>query len=786
MLHRERIKLPEYIYPPEEWCLKETQFAPEFLEATETIFSTSNGYFGMRGAPEEGRPAYHNGTFVNGFYESWPIVHVEDAFGFAKTGQTIVNVPGTKVIKLYVDDEPFFMPTANLKKYERTLNMREGTLDREILWKTPSGKEVQIRSKRLISMQDRHLGAISYEVTVLNAEASVDISSEVVTYDADISEENDPRQCHSLGERVLEPIAKQESEMRIIYGFRTHNSKMSLACGIDHVFETECKYSTEVITDDNSGKIVYSIDASPAKTIKLTKFFTYHSSRGAPPKELVARADRTLDRAMQHGFTRIWEDQKNYMAKFWEQTDVKIEGDPALQQAVRWNLFQMMQATCRAEGSGVPAKGLTGQGYDGHYFWDTEIYLMPFLIYTSPRIARNLLQFRYSMLDKARQRANEVNQKGALFPWRTINGEEASAYYAAGTAQYHINADIVYTLRRYVDISGDEDFLYEAGAEMLVETSRLWVDLGFFSERLGNKFCIHGVTGPDEYNTVVNNNTYTNLMARENLWYACEVVRMIQNEHPHRYAQLRDKTGLDAAEVDLWKRAADNMFIPFDEKLGIHPQDDDFLDKKIWDFKDTPADNYPLLLHYHPLVIYRYQVIKQADIVLAMFLLEHEFLPDQKKRNFDYYDPLTTGDSSLSVSIQSIVAFECGYLDKAREYAWYAARMDLADIHKNVKEGCHVASMGGTWMAIVYGYAGLRDFRGRIAFNPVVPERGLKISFPLIIRNQIIEVCLDGKKEEASYLLRNGEDFHIIDQGEEITLQQGKAISRAIEPKQHK
>jgi alpha,alpha-trehalose phosphorylase len=446
-----------------------------------------------------------------------------------------------------------------------------------------------------------------------------------------------------------------------------------------------------------------------------------------------------------------------------------------MQQALRFNLFHILQATGRAEGVGLPAKGLTGRGYEGHYFWDTEIYLLPFLIYTAPRIARNLLRFRYSFLDKARQRAREVNQKGALFPWRTINGEEASAYYAAGTAQYHINADIAYALRKYVQATGDQEFLLEYGAEMLVETARLWRDLGFYSDRQGGQFCIHGVTGPDEYNTVVDNNTFTNLMARENLWYAAETVEWLRAGYPERFSELVDKTGLENQEVWGWKEAADRMYIPFDQKEGIHPQDDAFLDRPLWDFENTPLDKYPLLLHFHPLVIYRHQVIKQADIVLAMFLLGNEFSAEQKKRNFDYYDPLTTGDSSLSACVQSILAFEVGNLEKARDYTRYSVLMDLADITGNAHDGCHIASMGGTWMAAVYGFAGFRDHEGRFSFRPRVPEQMQRLRFPLTLRDQVLEV--DITRESVTYSLRRGDGLTIQHEDREIRLSPEDSVS---------
>ncbi|UCG13826.1 MAG: glycoside hydrolase family 65 protein [Deltaproteobacteria bacterium] len=776
MLHRERLKPPDYVYPADEWKLIEKRFYPRFLEQMETIFSTANGYLGMRGNADEGTPVYERGTFINGFHETWPIVYGEEAYGFARIGQTMVSVPESKIIRLYVDDEPLYLPTANLIEFERVLDMKAGTMDREVLWETPAGKRVSIKSRRLVSFQHRHLAAILYQVTVENGEAPVVISSELVNIRDEKRSGVDPRRAKGFAHRVLLPKLSYNKDLRVVAGYQTSNSRMTLGCGIEHAIETDCSFSYKSKSSDDGGKVVFSIDAQPGKPVQLTKYMTYHTSRSAPPEELCERAERTLDRAATHGFERILAGQQQYLEDFWRRSDIQIEADPdktprrieEVQQVVRWNLFQLLQASGRAEGAGVPVKGLTGNGYEGHYFWDTEIYVLPFLIYTAPRIARNLLKFRYSMLDKARQRARELNQRGALFPWRTISGEEASAYYAAGTAQYHINADIMYALKKYVNATGDKEFLYREGAEMLVETARLWSDLGFYSERKGGKFCIHGVTGPDEYNTVVDNNTFTNLMARENLWYAAETVNWLAKEQPARLRELVDRTDLDLSEVGEWERAADLMYIPFDETRGINPQDDSFLEKEVWDFENTPADKYPLLLHHHPLVIYRHRVIKQADMVLAMFLLGDEFSLEQKKRNFDYYDKLTTGDSSLSVGIQSIIAAELGYMEKAREYSRYALLMDLADIGGNVSHGCHIASTGAVWMVCVYGFGGMRDYDGILSFNPRLPDMALRLRFPLTVRGQVLHV--DVGKESVTYSLRQGDGLVIQHEHEEIRL----------------
>ncbi len=780
MLQRTLQLPPPHIYPPDEWRLVEKEYYPGRLAQFETLFTVANGYMGIRGAFEEAEPAHRNATLINGFHETWPIVYGEEAFGFATTGQTLVNVPDAKRIRLYVDDEPFSLSHASLLSYERALDMREGVLHRELLWELASGKVVSIRSRRLVSLTDRHVAALEYEVTVLNASVPVVVASEIVypPHAVDAVGAWDPR-ARGLDGQVMRSEAHECREQRILLGHRTQNSRMAVACGVDHQIDTACNHHVETSVGEDAGRLVLTVDARQGEPIRLTKFIGYHWSRSAHSQELCERVDRTLDRVVPAGFEVLQHSQEQFVSDFWRRSDVQLQGDPsrisagralrsveAIQQLVRLNLFHILQATARAEGVGVPAKGLTGLGYEGHYFWDTEIYVLPFLTYTEPRIAKNLLKQRHRQLDFARARARQVNQRGALFPWRTISGEEASANYAAGTAQYHINADVVYALRQYVEATGDLDFLYGEGAEILVETARLWRDLGSFLEERDGRFCIVGVTGPDEYNTVVNNNAFTNLMARENLWYAAETVEYMREHRTERYRGLVHRTSLEDAEIGEWREAADRMYLPYDEKAGIHLQDDDFRDRKPWDFDGTPPEKYPLLLHYHPLVIYRHKVIKQADVVLAMFLLGDEFSLEQKRRNFDYYDPLTTGDSSLSVCIQSIVAREVGRREKAEEYLRYAALMDYADIGRNVADGCHIASMGGTWMAIVYGIAGFRDKRGHYSFAPRLPEDLGRIRFSLSLGGNLLDVDL--VPGEATYAIRDGVGLTIRHEGKEL------------------
>jgi len=779
MIARTIQMMPEHLYPSDEWSIIETGFDRDWMGNAETIFSLSNGFLGIRGIFEEGRPAIEPGTFCNGFHETWPIVHAEEAYGFAKTGQTIVNVPDTTLLKLYVDDEPLYLPSARLTDYRRTLDFRTGLLKRTMNWSTPSGKQVRITSERLVSLEHRHVGAIRYEVES-DVDAPIVISSQILNRQdsRDTDEQSngngsDPRRARGFTGRVLNARDHVDVDLRVVTGYRTSNSRMSLGVGIEHAVETDNEWYSQRSWGEDLSKVVFIVSAHAGVPVRITKYFTYHTSDNVPPQELTDRCNRTLDRMIRTGYTTLVHEQEVQLRDFWYRSDVVVDAEPRVQQAIRWNLFQLCQASARAETTGIPAKGLTGQAYEGHYFWDTDIYVAPFLTYTDPRIARNLIRFRHSMLDKARQRAAELSESGALFPWRTINGEEASSYYAAGTAQYHINADIAYAVQHYVQTRGDDELLSEVGAEILVETARLWIDLGFFNPETG-AFHIHGVTGPDEYTTVVNDNTFTNLMARNNLRFAAETAVALKGDNPEAWARLVHETRLDEEEIERWRRAADSMYVPYDDDRGINPQDDNFLEKERWDFANTPREHYPLLLHYHPLVIYRHQVIKQADVALALVLLGNEFSIEQKRRNFDYYDPLTTGDSSLSACMQSILAAEIGYEHKALEYFRYALFMDLANVAGNVVDGAHIASTGGVWMALTYGFAGMRTYDGVLSIAPRLPTEWGRLRFPL--RYNDSRILIDLSHEMYRFSLMQGPETEITVCGEAYTVPQEGAL----------
>jgi alpha,alpha-trehalose phosphorylase len=754
-------------FPVDPWRLVETTYRVDDLGTTETLFTVGNGYLGMRGNPEEGRDAFAHGTFINGFHETWPIRHAEAAFGFARTGQTIVNVPDAKLMKLYVDDEPLILGTAELETYERSLDFRDGVLRRSLIWRTPAGKRVLVESTRMVSMTQRHLAVLSLEVTMLSGDAPIVISSQLlnrqdgkdeyyVPYEA-MGEGTDPRKAAAFDQRVLVPRAHYVREDRMLLGYMCARSRMTIAVAADHHLDTVDEHETILSGDEDLGKMVFRVEAHEGNKVRLEKLVTYHSSRGVPVRELSDRCDRTLERAERHSAAGYHAEQQQWFANFWEASDVEVAHDDATQQAIRFNLFSVAQASARVDQQGVPAKGVSGSGYEGHYFWDSEIYVVPFLTFTQPHVARNLLHFRSRMLPAARTRAREMAQGGALFPWRTINGEEASAYYAAGSAQMHINADIAYALMQYTGATNDVGFMVRDGVDLLVETARMWAELGFWrSNSDTHSFHIHGVTGPDEYTTVVNNNLFTNVMARYNLERAVVVVEQIRQRFPKDYEKLVHRLGLTEKEVTDWGDCAAGMTIPFDDGLGIHPQDDFFLDREVWDLSRTPAELRPLMLHYHPLVIYRFQVLKQADVVLAMFLHGDRFTAEQKRANFEYYDPITTGDSTLSAVVQSIMAAEVGYHDAAMDYFRQALYVDLADLHGNTVDGLHVASSGGVWSALVFGFAGMGDRNGRLSFAPRLPTDWPSLRFRIIWRGSKLLVVVT-QDELAIDIIEEGE-----------------------------
>ena len=756
-------------FPVTPWEVVEDQLDPEQLKGRETLFALANGYLGIRGSFEEGRLVARAGTFINGFYETEPINYAESAYGFARKRQKMLNITDGTSIELYVGEDPLDLATGRVLQHRRVLDLREGTLRRELEWESPSGVRIRLSSLRLVSFTQEHLALIDWRVTLLSHPVPVTVVSSLIGRSKPQADYDDPRLGPSLAKDAL---ILRDRRIDGVYGSLRHvtrNSRFSLVAMMANYLRTDCHY--ECIPEESQRDVWHRYEISPqqGKEIRLTKLLSYHSNTQSGARKLHPLARRSIDHAWAQGTERLVDEQERWLGDYWKRSDVVIEGEPEVQQGVRFNLFHLLQAAGRSGLNNVAAKGLTGEGYEGHYFWDTEIYSIPYFTYTSPSIARKLLEFRYHTLPQARRRAEELHMKGALYPWRTISGDEASAYFPAGTAQYHINADIMFALRKYVEATNDTELLFQYGAEMYFETARFWLDLGDYIE--GRGFCINEVTGPDEYTAMVNNNLYTNLMARDNLATAANVASRLAAEEPETMRRLRKELELEDGEIDSWRAAAQAIYLPYDEERQVYAQDDTFLTKAPWDFDGTPPERYPLLLHYHPLTIYRYQVLKQPDVVLALFLQGSHFSLEEKKRNFAFYDPLTTGDSSLSPCIQSIIAAEVGDTEQAYRYFKMTANMDLEDVNGNVDHGVHIANMAGTWMALIYGFAGMRDYQGVLTFNPQLPPAWDRLAFTLQIHGNSLGV--DITRDQVVYTSGGPGTVRIYHQGRELFLDAG-------------
>ncbi len=735
----------------------------------DTVFSLGNGFLGCRSA-QIGLGEQVGGSFINGLHETWQIRHAEGAFGLAETGQTMISAPDFRTLRVFINDEALEVGRTEMLRDDLRLDFRDGALLATTLWRTAEGHRVAVTARTMISFSDRHLALQDLHVRLLDAPANVIVQSALIGYrsqrpvaspeELDASGPGfDPRRAEEASVNPLAPAGHRREGARMGISYDVAGSGMSVAAMVEHQVSTTGGGSPRVdltrsVTEERAEEVV-NARLEAGQGLRIAKFAVYHCSRRHPAEEMLQRSNRALNHLVPRGIDAHFRAQRDFMASYWERSDVSVSSDDkTLQRKIRWNLFQLAQASARADGLGISAKGVSGNGYSGHYFWDTEIYVLPFLTYTNQQWARNTLRARVAMIPAAKRRAGIMNEDGLLFPWRTINGEEASAYYPAGTAQYHINADVVYSLNRYVTAVEDDEFLIAGGAEILVGTARMFASLGFWRGRGEHqRFHIHGVTGPDEYTAVVNDNLYTNVMARFNLRRSAQLLGEFAQRHPKAYAELAERLDVQPEELANWEHAASCIHIPYSESAGIHPQDEHFLNREVWDLEKTGPDKRPLLLHYHPLVIYRFQVIKQADTVLALWLRSSDFTPEQKLADFNYYDPLTTGDSTLSATVQSILAAEVGYRDLAWEYFEHALNVDLQDLHGNTADGVHVASTGGVWAALVYGFAGLRDDDDRLCFDPRLPQAWGSMDFKLswhgtriqvVVRAQSIEFTLRG------------------------------------------
>jgi alpha,alpha-trehalose phosphorylase len=763
------------VFPVEPWQLRESELDLSVLPHAESLFALSNGHVGWRGNLDEGEPHGLPGTYLNGVYELRPLPYAEAGYGYPDSGETMINVTNGKVVRVLVDDEPFDVRYGRLISHQRVLDLRDGVLRREVEWESPAGQVVRVRSTRIVSLTQRSIAAVCLEVEAVGDAARVVMQSELIANEELPPANGDPRAAAALASPLLGDLHEHHgSQITLVHTVR--RSGLRVAAAMDHVVEGPEGTAGTAVSDKDLGRYTVTSLLLPGQTLRLVKFVAYGWSATRSLPAMRDQVDAALSAVYQTGWNGLLAEQRADLDRFWSRADVEIEGDAEIQQAVRFALFQLYQAGARAEQRAIPSKGLTGSGYDGHAFWDTETFVLQVLTYVDPPAVANALRWRHSTLKNARERAEQLGLNGAAFPWRTISGQECSGYWPAGTAAFHINADIADAVVRYRLATGDELFVHDTGLEILVATARLWRSLGHF-DGVG-RFRIEGVTGPDEYSALSDNNVYTNLMAQQNLLAAAEAAQ----GDPARAHEF----GVTAQEIDRWRAAAKGMYVPYDETRGVHPPADGFTDHEVWDFDGTKPEQYPLLLHFPYFQLYRKQVIKQADLVLALHLRGDAFDDRDKARDFEYCERLTVRDSSLSACSQAVVAAEVGHLQLAYDYLAEAALMDLDDLEMNTTDGLHMASLAGAWIALVAGFGGMRHRADGLRFAPRLPASWDRLSFRLLLSGDILTVEIT--RDRATYTLEAAatRSLELRHHGLHLTAEPGKPVYADIpEPATH-
>lgn len=712
------------------WQLKTNHYSVENQELEESLFMIGNGYIGVRGSFEEGYPAGNSirGTYINGLYDRVPMVHAEMAFGFPTEQDKQPRVVDTQTCEVWLDGEKASLTQSVEESYERILDFQTGESRRTYIYETRQGKRASIAFKRLASFVDKNMLLYSIEVVY---EGKIELVSVCDTNVENYSNPNDPRtgQGHT---QLLEHVLLEVYGQKVYAAMNTKRSNLSFAVVVDHQIVSSAPYTlnSEII----DGRAITTIESQGHVFLDKKCCFTdnlrFESPISEAKKQIILSADKS--------YSDYQVAQRVFLDDYWYHSGITIQSDTEDQMAIRMMQFHLLQSVGCDAYSNIAAKGLSGEGYEGHYFWDTEIYVLPVLMMTQPEMAKKLLEFRHHILPESKARARELgHMKGAAYAWRTISGIECSGYFPAGTAQYHINADIAYAFIQYYLYTDDLAFMIDKGIEVIIETARLWMDIGHYYK---NAFHIHNVTGPDEYTAIVNNNYYTNAMAKYHLYWAHRFYHLLNG--PDNRDPLLNRLGMSDEEAAEMLNASENMYFPFDDDFGCYAQDDAFMSKPVWPFEALEFSRRPLLLHYHPLTIYRHQVLKQADTVLAHMLLEQYATEDEMRNAFNYYEKITTHDSSLSSCIYGIMASRIGERSKAYDYLKESIYLDLHDTHKNTKDGLHMANMAGTLLSVTAGFGGLRLNEEGLVLRPYKPEAWANLTFKVKIGGRIVEVSV--------------------------------------------
>lgn len=749
-------------FQPYDWKVVETEFKEESNKLNETIFTLANGYIGVRGFFEEGfygrKEESDPAVMINGIYEYYPYRHIWCRPGFPERFHSIVSNVNPIDVKIYVNGERVAL-NERVEGYSRTLDMYRGVVTREFSYTLSDGQKCKLVFTRFASQTEKHLFAVDVRVEAPKG-CKVRIESALRALEGTALAKKEEIGADMPNPFVLNRCVFDGEESLIDY--RTKVSGFGIACAIAE----ECALPVVKTCAEESGLVRTLEGVSDGKALRYSRFCAFATSRDDEGYcELALGVVRTAKKA---GYDEMLALSENYWKEYWDTSDIRIEGDTLVQQGIRFGLFMINQSAGKDGITNISANGLTGTAYSGHTFWDTEIFMTPMFLYSHPDIVKQLLKYRYHILPKAKERAKQMDDVGALFSWNSINGEECGHVFEAATAQYHINTDVFYAIYKYYEATGDDEFMDDYGLEILLETSRCLAHRGSFIDRKGGKFCINCICGPDEYNPVVDNNLYTNFLTKKQMKFTLEQVEKMRTRDPERLAALMKKCDVDEEELALFDRVEKNMYLPYDRENEIYMQDDNFIYKDPIDIENIPLNKLPLLTNLHPLNLWRYQVCKQADIVLLMFLCSNEFTPEMRKKVFDFYEPRTIHDSSLSAGIHSIVACDIGYSEEAYGYLKQACRMDLDNVNRNTYFGIHAACMGSCYMMIVNGYAGMRVYDGALHFKPYIPENWKGYTFKIVFGGS--KLLVNVSAEKTAYTLLSGTELTLYDNERAVTL----------------
>ncbi len=763
----------DYIIP-DEWSIIEEGFEKERVESSESLFSLGNGAMGQRANFEEAYTGHtFQGSYIGGVY--YPD---KTRVGWWKNGYPeyfakVLNAPNWIGIDVQVDGEPLDLNTCkSVSDYRRELNMKEGWYTRSFLATLPNGSQISVKATRFLSFYLDELGAISFEVTPLHGDASIGFTPYL---DSGIT--NEDSNWDDKFWNTTEVISEGRQAFIKAHTMKTHFDTCTFMQTRLYLGGKEVDQAPQEKKEDLKVSHSYVQKAKKGETVKLLKYGGYTVSRNHDPSTLVDAAKKALKKADEIGFDGLMQRQAQAWAKIWEMSDITIEGDVKAQQGIRFNIFHLNQTyTGKDSRLNIGPKGFTGEKYGGSTYWDTEAYCIPFYMATKDQeVARKLLKYRYNHLEKAIENARKLGFKNgaALYPMVTMNGEECHNEWEITFEEIHRNGAIAFAIYNYFRYTGDYSYIPEMGLEVLIGISRFWAQRATFSEHK-KKYVILGVTGPNEYENNVNNNWYTNYLARWCLRYTLEQLSKVKDGYKEDYQRIIGHTKLTDIETDAWETVAENLYFPYSEEHGVYLQQDSFLDKELITVANLDKSQRPINQKWSWDRILRSPYIKQADTLQGFYIFEDHFSLEELERHFDFYEPFTVHESSLSPCVHSIQAAKLGRMDQAYEFYLRTSRLDLDDYNKEVKEGLHITSMAGTWMSIVEGFGGMRIHNDKLSFTPRIPNKWQSYSFKINFRHRILKVTVSHKK--TTFVLDGKEEMSIRMNGERLVLKPQKSV----------